>query len=120
MERVEFEQIVAAALDRVPEKFVKQLENIAVLVEEGEDGGELLGLYQGVPQTERGGDYGVGFTLPDTITLYMRPILTEAEESGLSVAQVVEETLWHEVGHYMGLSEEGVHRREEEGTNRYA
>jgi predicted Zn-dependent protease with MMP-like domain len=50
----------------------------------------------------------------------MRPILKEAEDSGLSAAQVVEETLWHEVGHYMGLDEAGVHKREEEGTNRYS
>lgn len=119
MIREEFEALVAAALDRVPEKFVKQMRNVAVLVEEGQDDGDELGLYQGVPQTERGDGYGVGGTLPDTITLYMRPILREAEESGLTVAQVVTDTLWHEVGHYMGLDEAGVHRREEEGTNRY-
>lgn len=116
----EFEKYVSDALDRVPEKFVKYMKNVAVLVEEGEDDGEVLGLYHGVPQTERGDGYGVGVTLPDTITLYMRPILREAEESGLSVVQVVEDTLWHEVGHYMGLDEDAVHRREEEGTNRYS
>lgn len=120
MTREEFEKLVAVALDRVPEKFVKQLQNVAVLVEEGEDDGPELGLYHGVPRTERGDGYGLGGTLPDTITLFMRPILKEAEESGLSVTQVVEETLWHEVGHYMGLSEDGVHKREEEGTNRYS
>lgn len=120
MQSDEFEKLVAAALDRVPEKFVKYMKNVVVLVEEGEDDGEVLGLYHGVPQTERGDGYGVGVTLPDTITLYMRPILREAEESGLSVIQVVEDTLWHEVGHYMGLDEDAVHSREEEGTNRYS
>lgn len=115
----EFQQLVAGALDRVPEKFAKQMKNVAVLVEEGEDDGDLLGLYQGVPQSERGDAYGLGMVLPDTITLYMRPIVREAGESGLSVEQVVEDTLWHEVGHYMGLTEDAVHRREEEGTNRY-
>lgn len=115
----EFTELVRTALDRVPEKFVKEMQNVAVLVEEGEDDGSELGLYQGVPRTERGDAYGIGATLPDTITLFMRPILKEAEESGLSVAQVVEDTLWHEVGHYMGLDEEAVHRREDSGTNRY-
>jgi predicted Zn-dependent protease with MMP-like domain len=119
MEHKEFEKLVAAALDRVPERFVRQMKNVAVLVEEGEDNGAELGLYQGVPQTERGDAYGMGMALPDTITLFMRPILREADESGLPVVQVIEETLWHEVGHYMGLDEEAVHRREEEGTNRY-
>ncbi|MBU6310584.1 metallopeptidase family protein [Patescibacteria group bacterium] len=116
----EFEQLVVHALAQVPEKFARQMKNVAVLIEEGEDDGELLGLYQGVPQSERGGDYGIGMTLPDTITLYMRPIATEAAESGLSVEQVIQDTLWHEVGHYMGLDEDAVHKREDEGTNRYS
>lgn len=119
MTREAFEQLVAAALDRVPEKFVQQLKNVAVLVEDGTDDGDTLGLYQGVPLSERGDTYGVGMTLPDTITLYMAPILKEAEESKLSVDQVVEETLWHEIGHYFGLDEGAVHAREEEGTNHY-
>lgn len=119
MTRDEFEKLVATALDRVPEKFVQHMKNVAVLVEEGEDTGELLGLYQGVPLSERGDAYGIGMTLPDTITLYMKPILREAEGSGLTVTHVVEETLWHEIGHYFGLDEDAVHAREEEGTNRY-
>jgi predicted Zn-dependent protease with MMP-like domain len=119
MTRDGFEKLVAAALDQVPEKFVQHMKNVAVLVEEGTDDGELLGLYQGVPLSERGDAYGVGMTMPDTITLYMHPILKEAEESGLSVAQIVADTLWHEIGHYFGLGEEDVEAREEQGTNRY-
>lgn len=119
MTREEFEKLVAQALDHVPEKFVTKMKNVAVLVEEGGDDGDTLGLYQGVPQTERGDHYGIGMTLPDTITLYMRPILKEAEESGLAIEVVVAETLWHEVGHYFGLDEGGIHRREADGTNRY-
>lgn len=120
MTKEAFSALVAHALDRVPEKFARQMKNVAVLVEEGVDDGEVLGLYHGVPQTERGDAYGVGVTLPDTITIYMRPILREAAESGLSVERVVDETLWHEVGHYMGLGEDAVHMREDEGTNRYS
>ncbi len=115
----DFKKLVAAALDEVPENIASQIKNVAILVEEGEDSGELLGLYQGVPQTERGDGYGVGETFPDTITLFMRPICKESEVSGSPLEAVIAETLWHEIGHYMGLDEVMVHRREEEGTNRY-
>ncbi len=119
MTQKEFERLVADALDKVPEKFVEKMKNIAVLVEEGKDDGELLGLYHGVPQTERGDGYGIGMTLPDTITLFMRPILQEAKDSGRPVDEVVRDTLWHEVGHYFGMDENHVRGREDRGTNRY-
>lgn len=119
MTQDEFEKLVAAALDEVPEKFAARLKNVAVLVEDGDHDGELLGLYQGVPQTERGDAYGTGMTLPDTITLYRAPIEREAEVSGLAVAQVVRETVWHEIAHYFGMDEEDVHHREDSGTNSY-
>lgn len=117
MTRKEFEKIVVTALDQVPERFRAKMKNIAVLVEEGNADGELLGLYQGIPQTERGEGYGA--VLPDTITLYMKPIVREAQTSGQAVEAVVEETLWHEIAHYFGMDEEGVHMREGAGTNRY-
>ena len=83
----------------------------------------MLGLYHGIPLTERGSEYGVGGTMPDTITLYRLPILEEASEMDRAfrdaVRIVVRETLWHEVGHYFGLPEHGVNEREEEGTNRF-
>lgn len=119
MTKDEFEKLVVRALDKVPEKFVEKMKNVAVLVEVGEDDGELLGLYHGIPQTERGDGYGIGMTLPDTITLYMRPILQEAKESGRQVAEVVQDTLWHEVGHHFGMDEDHVRKREDRGTNRY-
>lgn len=119
MTREEFEKMVSAALVRVPGRFAQKIKNVAVLVEEGSGDGEMLGLYQGIPQTERGDAYGVGMTLPDTITLYMIPILKEAEESGLPVEQVIKDTVWHEVAHYFGMDEPAVHEREDEGSNRY-
>ncbi len=117
MTKDEFEKLVARALDGVPEKFASRLKNVVVLVEEGEEHGELLGLYHGVPQTERG--LGDGVLMPDTITLFQHPIEREAEESGVPVAQVVRDTVWHEFAHYFGLDEGDVHLREDEGTNRY-
>ncbi|MDP2158503.1 MAG: metallopeptidase family protein, partial [Nitrospirota bacterium] len=92
-------------------------------LEQLQEGETLLGLYQGIPLTERGSEYGMGMTLPDTITLYRLPILEEARDMDRSfldaVRIVVRETLWHEVGHYFGMEEHEAHEREEEGTNRF-
>lgn len=135
------EQFRALALEEwnnVPERYAKLVKNVALLVEDEPDdevreleglvGDEtLLGIYRGIPNTERGSDYGVGGTLPDTITLYRLPIMAEAEEltdtdKNLyreNLRKVVRETIWHEVGHYFGLDEHPINRREDEGTNRF-
>jgi len=120
-----WERHIEAALRALPEKFRSKIENVAILLEDEpsdavrrEEGlgphETLLGLYQGIPLSERGEGYGVGPTLPDTITLYKRPILAEAEEIDRDVGRVVSETIWHEFGHYFGLDEDEVRRREDE------
>lgn len=126
-----FRGIVDEALSRVPEKFAKAMENVAILVEDEpsdeifrENGinpgeGTLLGLYRGIPRTERGSDYGVGGTVPDIIALYRLPILRAAQEDNVPVADVVRETVWHEIAHYFGMEEGEVRRREGQETNRY-
>lgn len=134
MSEQEFEQIAIAEWERVPDRFKQKITNLALLIEDDvsdlvrkeeglEEGESLLGLYHGIPLTERGSEYGVGGTMPDTITLYRLPILEEASEMDRAfrdaVRIVVRETLWHEVGHYFGLPEHGVNEREEEGTNRF-
>lgn len=134
MSEAEFEQIAGGEWDRIPERFKEKLTNVALIIEddvddevrtlEGLDQGEsLLGLYRGIPLIERGSEYGVGGTLPDTITLYRLPILEEASEMDRAfrdaVRIVVRETIWHEVGHYFGLTEEELHQRENEASNSY-
>lgn len=136
MERQAFEDLVYGMWERVPSPFKERIVNVALLVEdapteeelreEGIEEGTLLGLYRGIPNTERGEGYGVGMTLPDTITLYRLPILEEAaadtregESAEEAIRRVAAETLWHEVGHYFGLSEEEIHEREDEGTNAF-
>ncbi len=134
-----FEKIAAQAWNQVPEKFLGHIENVALLIEDEpskevrtqENLGPhetLLGLYHGIPESARGEGYGVGVTLPDTITLYRLPILDEAEEflaQGRSksfpeaVEEAVRETLWHEIGHYFGLEEGQIRVREHRGTNRF-
>lgn len=133
-----FERVAAEEFERVPERFRRLVRNVALLVEDepsaevrAEEGlgpeETLLGLYHGIPASVRGESYsGV---LPDTITLYRLPLLEEAEalraERRLpseeeAVRLAVRETLWHEIGHYFGMSEEAIHVREDTGTNRYA
>ena len=70
----------------------------------------LLGLYQGIPLTDRRWDYGNA--LPDRILLFQGPLERESDdEDDLVVA--IGETLNHEVGHYFGLSEEEIEEIEE-------
>lgn len=128
VKREEFERLVRGEFERLPEKFRKRVSNVAVLVEdepsaelrreEGLDANEtLLGYYHGVPATERGGFYGVGPTLPDTITLFQKPIEEAAREESKEVREVVYETIWHEVAHYFGMDEDMVGERERRGKN---
>lgn len=138
MTEEEFDAIAEAEWDAMPARFKAHIENVALLVEDEPSaelrklenlgkGETLLGHYHGVPNTMRGSDYGVGGTLPDTITLYRLPLLDEADEmtetSGgdfkENVVLAVRETLWHEVGHYFGLDEHPINEREAEGTNRF-
>ena len=134
-----FKDIAGEEWDSVPSEWRERIENVALLVEdepseevrkeEGLNEHEtLLGRYHGIPESERGEGYGVGVTLPDTITLYRLPLLEEAaflmEERRISVpedavTEAVRETLWHEIGHYFGLHEEEVRVREKGGTNRF-
>lgn len=123
MTNQEFEKAVADAYERLPQKIQEKMRNVAITVEdlvdsetvremELESHMDLLGLYRGVPQTER--TVAAGYELPDTIVLYRLPILDEADLSGKSAEDVIFETLWHEVAHHFGLSEEDVMRREAE------
>lgn len=122
----EFSSLVAhIRWSPVPERFRSLISNVALLIEDEptletrqsldlSEGETLLGLYHGIPRTARGESYGVGMVLPDTITLYRLPILAAAAEDGISVRQVVEDTIWHEVAHHFGLDENEVGRREAE------
>ncbi len=125
MDRDTFEKLVEEGFLLLPEKFRAKIKNVALLVEdepseevrarEGLTGDEtLLGLYQGIPNTARGDSYGVGPTLPDTITLYQLPIEDAAHEDGVEVRTVIAETIWHEYAHYFGMDEDEVRLREEE------
>jgi len=82
------------------------MENVAVVVEDHHRSEDLLGLYEGVPLTERD-DYG-GLVMPDVITLYRRPLCAIVND----VDELVEEiavTVVHEVAHHFGIDDERLH-----------
>ena len=111
----DFEDMVAEAIDQLPDQFAELLDNVAVMVEETpsladleavgmapSEGDELLGLYHGVPIGDRGSEYSA---LPDRVVLYRRSILRVCT-TRREVVSEVRDTLVHELGHYFGLSDE--------------
>jgi predicted Zn-dependent protease with MMP-like domain len=100
--RERFEELVADALDGIPEELGQYMQNVAVFVEEQPPDPNLLGLYQGVPLTARGISYSG--TLPDRISIYRRTIcaICNTEEE---VVEQVRRTVVHEVGHHFGIGD---------------
>ncbi len=100
-----FEELVAQALDGIPDDLAEMMENVAVLVEdEGEDP-DIWGLYDGVPLTDRGDYGGGGMVLPDRIFIYRLPIC-EGCESEAEVVEEVRITVIHEVAHHFGFEDD--------------
>lgn len=92
----------------LPDWVKERLDNVAVLIEEEppRDDPDLLGLYEGIPLTERGQDYfGV---LPDRIRLF-RSVIEDVAADDEDVKRVVQETVVHEVAHFFGIDDERLH-----------
>lgn len=113
METNDLDAFVEQAMSALPRILRDKIINLAIVIEDrpaDDDADGILGLYEGLPIVEREGD-STGL-LPDIITLYRIPIEREARDSGLPVAQVVHETVWHELSHYFGFDEEEAERKE--------
>jgi predicted Zn-dependent protease with MMP-like domain len=113
--RTQFEQLVAEALDDLPSFFQEKMSNVAVLVERWpsrstlrrsgvEPGHTLLGLYEGIPLTQRTHAYNL--VTPDTITLYQGPIEAAAGGDFETIRQTVRHTVIHELAHHFGISDD--------------
>jgi predicted Zn-dependent protease with MMP-like domain len=109
MSREDFEDAVRDALDEIPPELARQIDNVVVLVEDDppEDDPELLGLYEGVPLTERGEFWATG-ALPDRITIYRRPTLALCDSRD-DVVEEVAVTVVHEIAHHFGIDDERLH-----------
>lgn len=94
----EFEELVEAAVDSIPEPFQPYLENTVFIVEESSPDG-LMGLYHGA------GAMHAGEGFPDQITLYKQ----SHERAATTMKDMIEEirrTILHEVGHHFGMDED--------------
>ncbi|HEU5197787.1 MAG TPA: metallopeptidase family protein [Methylomirabilota bacterium] len=121
MTRRQFEALVEKSLRKLPKPFKDKVANIAVVVEDWADDetlaemgieppDTLYGLYQGVDITHRDSTYGN--VLPDVITIYQGPIEEDAADEE-EMAEIVRETVMHELGHYFGLDDDTMHRIED-------
>ena len=125
MQRERFEKLVADALASIPRRFRDAMKNIAIVVEDEPSRAllremdltppdTLLGLYSGVPLTERRWDYGN--TLPDRILIFQGPHERAADDED-DLVTAIAETLIHEIGHYFGMSEQEIEEIEENYWN---
>ncbi|WP_159794559.1 metallopeptidase family protein [Puerhibacterium puerhi] len=109
MSREDFEDAVADGLDLVPPDLAAQMDNVVVLVEDDApaDDPELLGLYEGVPLTERDLAWAAG-ALPDRITIFRNPTLAICDTRE-DVVEEVAVTVVHEIAHHFGIDDERLH-----------
>ena len=110
-----FEDLVAEALDGLPQDLARQMQNVQVVVEDEPPleqlrrlppGSMLLGLYHGIPLTKRGIHYDGA--LPDKISIYRGPI-TRLARTPARIKKQVRRTVIHEIAHHFGISDERLH-----------
>ncbi len=122
MNRTAFEQLVESVLATLPVEYVERLHNLIFLVEDRADAAtlaavglddpdDLLGFYSGTPLTER--SFEQTDPGPDRIYLFREAVELEARTGGMPLRRVIRETLWHEIAHYFGFTEEEMDRIEE-------
>jgi predicted Zn-dependent protease with MMP-like domain len=98
-----FEEMVVIALDELPEQLGELMSNVAVTVEHDPGPPGLLGLYEGIPLTDRTSQYaGV---LPDRITIYRQAICATCHTEQ-QVADEVRRTVIHEIAHHFGIDDD--------------
>ena len=109
MSQQEFEDAVGDALDAVPTELMALLDNVVFFVEDeppAEDP-DLLGVYDGVPLTDRGDAWAMG-ALPDRITIYRGP-LTRMCTDRADLLDEIAVTVVHEIAHHFGISDARLH-----------
>lgn len=115
MQREEFENLVAEAMDEIPAEFLARLKNVAVVFEDEPSKEQLkklklrkdltlLGLYEGVPQTKRG---AYAMILPDKISIFKNSIELVARTPE-EIKKLVQDTVRHEIAHHFGSGEAGA------------
>lgn len=113
----EFSSYISRAIDEMPERYIKGLDNVVITYADQPTPDQarklrlrgdqlLLGLYEGIPLPQRGAGYNL--VLPDKITLFKRPIQAVTHDA-TSFYRQVKHTLWHEIAHFYGLDHDQIH-----------
>ncbi|OGL21597.1 hypothetical protein A2707_06205 [Candidatus Saccharibacteria bacterium RIFCSPHIGHO2_01_FULL_45_15] len=113
----QFDTLITRAMDELPQEYIEGLVNVAIVQADDptpdqiekmniREGSILLGLYEGIPLTQRGNNYT--FVLPDKITLFKHSILRVVNSEGELLEQI-KRTIWHEIAHYYGVSHARMH-----------
>lgn len=116
----QFDALITRAMDELPQEYITGLQNVAIVMADEptvdqkrqmklREGSILLGLYEGIPLTQRGNGYT--FVLPDKITLFKHSILKVVHNED-ELFEQVKRTLWHEIAHYYGLNHNRIHELE--------
>lgn len=122
----EFEKIVNLGIGAIPERFLKLMDNVVIVIEKAPTSAQrkkfhlrhdwaLFGLYEGIPLSERGNHYTS--VVPDKITIFQEPIEEEAENAK-EMEVIVKNTVWHEIAHHFGLDEKQVRQAELKRKNK--
>lgn len=106
IDRAEFELLVIDAVDGLPPDLGRLMRNVVVLVEDEPVEPGLLGLYEGVPLTERDSYYGG--VLPDRITIYRGPLCRFSRDVA-ELEHEVRVTVVHEIAHHFGIDDDRLH-----------
>lgn len=118
----EFDELITRAMNELPQKYINGLQNVAIVMADEPTPEQikkmhvsnyqiLLGLYEGIPLTQRGSNYNL--VLPDKITLFKNSILAVTHDK-TQLFEQIKRTLWHEIAHYYGLN----HKRIDEIQNK--
>lgn len=104
-----FHELASAAFDAIPVELSGLLDNVVLFVEEDAptDDPHLLGLYEGIPLTERDSSYGG--VMPDRIFVYRQPTLAICDTED-DVVREVGITVAHEIAHYFGIDDARLHQ----------
>jgi predicted Zn-dependent protease with MMP-like domain len=113
------EAMVVDALERLPDVFRERLGSVAIVIEDEADpaqlasvgAGGLFGLYQGIPRTRLSAEAA---PTPSKITIFRGPLLRANPGPG-ALASAVSETVYHEIAHHFGISDERLRELKREG-----
>ena len=120
----QFDAMITRAMDELPQRYIKGLENVAIVMADAPTGEQiekmklsgqqlLLGLYEGIPLTKRGAGYNL--VLPDKITLFKNHLIM-ASSGEATLFENVKRTLWHEIAHYYGLDHNRINKIQNKTT----